>query len=120
MKVNELRVGNWVLEFGHPLQISLNNGDLWHTDNFNGIPLTPEILEQCGFKRDKLGHWRKNMNKSKFFILRGREWHYKTGYLDTLSVMHYDNCKMSYLHQLQNIYFALIGEELEIKSLCPA
>lgn len=67
------------------------------------IPLTEEILLKCGFKRDsdlknslcRFGIWFNIMNM-------------EATYLSQKLI------KINYLHQLQNLYFALTGEELEI------
>jgi hypothetical protein len=74
------------------------------------IPLTPEILEKCGFviiEQGRLCVWfedfelcQLNSDKNKL----GLYW-----------CEHYTGVSIEYLHQLQNIYFALTGEELNIK-----
>jgi hypothetical protein len=74
------------------------------------IALTPEILEKCGFKL-----------LSDFYGLQ-----HTYGYIailfenSTLMIedLHDDSVNIKapkYLHQLQNLYFALTGEELQIK-----
>lgn len=68
-----------------------------------GIPLTPDILEKCGFER-----------------VSGKEgWEWKKGYFTIGEVSYYFiegagfSRKIDTLHQLQNLYFVLIGEELK-------
>lgn len=80
------------------------------------IPLTPEWLERSGFEDDKDGRWTgpqfetdnttqwfeiEEDKKKGFYWLRGSEW-----------VM---GRPFQFLHQLQNLFFALTGEELTIK-----
>jgi hypothetical protein len=80
------------------------------------IPLTPELLERCGFESDKHGRWTgpqfetgntiqwfeiEEDKKKGFYWLRGSEW-----------VM---GRPFQFLHQLQNLYNSLTGEELTIK-----
>lgn len=112
IKASELRIGNWVQVNGaytgdgfeiEGKQITgiMNNyvyllGMLEITTSFEElqpIPLTPEILEKCG-KTDK-------RFQLEFSIMEGRFWYLK----------HYE---LFYLHQLQNLYFALTGEELTV------
>lgn len=67
IKANELRIGNWVLVCGVEIVIfsmaPTTNGRTWGFNLFDGempsfydyecepIPLTPEILERCGFEK---------------------------------------------------------------------
>jgi hypothetical protein len=103
IKANELRIGNWV-----------NIGDLSTTinhimgddDYFDPIPLTPEILEKCGFR--EYGPF------SPWLTLGSFSWSDPAGIsyeIDEESAM-LDHIK--YLHQLQNLYYAVTGEELTI------
>jgi hypothetical protein len=84
----------------------------------NPIPLTPEWLERCGFEKagdafdikTQFGAIRHMFNKIILFF--GSEYQ--------LSVsMDYDvmtlPCQCEHLHQLQNLYIALTGEELNVK-----
>ena len=84
------------------------------------IPLTPELLERCGFKRDAdsecIGYenivfiWRSNEmelaeKNGRFYIYEPCEdpWYSSCG-TEIVSV-----------HQLQNVYYVLSGEELTVK-----
>lgn len=67
------------------------------------IPLTEEILLKCGFEIDDV--LAPCMHVAKEWDL---EWFIDGVYLDG------SNTKAVYLHQLQNLYFALKGEELNI------
>jgi len=81
-------------------------------NNINPIPLTPEILEKCGFE----------------WSIYHQAWH-KQGFVFDLSersvggfFMHKSRLnseiicpEIQYLHQLQNLYFSLTGEELNYK-----
>lgn len=122
MKSNELRIGNYILvsnpnsEFVeireetvekcnhyHLKDISINDED-WV---FNPIPITTKMLLRLGFKKKKNGVFYKE------FV-----------YLNTFSDDEKFGCAfvglpkwidLYYLHQLQNLYFALTGQELELK-----
>jgi hypothetical protein len=106
IKANELRIGNWV-----------NIGDLSTTinhimgdeDYFQPIPLTPEILEKCGFEKVETmglmevyqyaGDGLEISIENDFYYCNG-------GY--TCDV------RLTSLHQLQKLYYAVTGEELTI------
>lgn len=73
---------------------------------YEPIPLTPEILEKCGFIKvlmhDGFYDYVKNgINISMPYF----EYHFNDG--DS-------NTTLATLHQLQNLYFALTGEELTV------
>lgn len=137
IKSAELRIGNKVLykPWDNPTRkeeivtISWVSGDSAgymeqheasypHSQNeYSPIALTPEILEKCGFERDA-GGWRVKVSEHLFLywgemerIVRmcflGGEFSYPI-YLKK-PVYHFQ-----YFHQLQNLYFALTGEELTI------
>jgi hypothetical protein len=110
MKANELRIGNYYNQFSQIEKVSwvtfkdlaedLNN-KLW----CKPIPLTEEWLFKFGFKC--------------FFTYD--DYHY---YLESIGLgldrsyqpFGIGNYKVEYVHQLQNLYFALMGEELTFKS----
>lgn len=109
IKANELRFGNWLLATGSltkgyyhqvtgiqedliffgPVALSLNN--------LAGIDVTPDILEKCGFSpvNDDPEFAIYSSRKNRTFIFK------QTDY--------------PHLHQLQNLYFSLTGNELEVK-----
>lgn len=131
IKPNELRIGNWVQSplgdfmkveiIGHadmPDYVFAKSETGFGQNKFNPIPLTPEILEACGFmdnktrevgKSDDIIEWghenaeiRKEAGEYEY-ILSFDEWGSRQ-----------DSVTVKYLHQLQNIYFAINGEELKI------
>lgn len=122
--VNELRVGNWIksIGFGNVKVYSiLNNGLLCeHPIQFipitfniaDPIPLTPEILEKCGFdiKINPIDGERTLYRKESisFYALKGKIQFERTEVIGN-KITHIES-----LHQLQNLYFALTGEELTI------
>ncbi|MDP4265714.1 MAG: hypothetical protein Q8941_24560 [Bacteroidota bacterium] len=106
ININEIRLGNWVKGFegwGEYVEVSYVIMDQFlqgNTSRFNPIPLTPEILEKAGFERQR------SKDLEDVWVKKG------VG----ISADGYYNhdIKREYLHQLQNLYFALTGEELII------
>lgn len=123
MKSNELRVGNHLFKYGEVVKIveigikhkgdtnyylrSENDNCGYWIDQFNPIPLTEEILLKCCFEKTIVNTMIKAwLNFSFYLTIRDDgelfyEW--KGG-----------NIQVKYLHQLQNLYFALTNKELEI------
>lgn len=78
-------------------------------DCLRPIPLTEELLLKCGFEKCNYGN-------NKEFISYKMDWFNCRLAVGVLSIMGYNNRHqdIKYLHQLQNLYFALTGKELEI------
>lgn len=128
IKANELRIGNWVdiytnLNMGSKKSIrrdiikqgaQLDNNNL----EFEGIPLTPEILEKAGFKSCDNGVQLKTFEGYVFinWLFAGKSSNVSEGTPLTLEIdgNRMPLFKVQFLHQLQNLYFALTGEELNI------
>ena len=82
---------------------------------FQPIPLTEEIILKCSFSM-KYGTDPQEQNALKVFSLKNLEILKfeldKFFFFSTGKGLIHTNIK--YLHQLQNLYFALTGQELEI------
>lgn len=124
IQANELRIGNWisynnnhVQVFELPYLIDIDEGkeaylvnSVWLNEH-KPIPLTPEILEKCGFEKytentgapinDDIEYWHNQFDV--FFDVHGAL---------ILKDFHFNINRPKYLHQLQNLYFALTGTEL--------
>lgn len=72
----------------------------------NPIPLTKELVLKCGFEEEFGGIIYYNRN-------RGIEFNFSNEWC-MASIGEYEITSVKYLHQLQNLYFALTGEDLEI------
>lgn len=128
MKASELRIGNWVKNTWssdqamqvYPMMISQiatlekeQNGE--NASNIQALPITQEWLEKFGFIEDPEDHW------SMILTLGKCTNQYLSTSFTRNNVTLYDRQKLStgihvaYVHQLQNLYFALTGEELTIK-----
>lgn len=129
VKISELRIGNIVLfsleqqvdeiaaiETNTVRLVQEDEGNISVTD-IDGIPLTPEILEKCGFEKTD------NSNEYWTFWKLKNGWHISESHHNEPSAgveIGYcywgdDYIRVDYLHQLQNLYFALVKSELEIK-----
>lgn len=131
MKASELRIGNliqlnpsrnWVgTTFNDPIKIesiselgiNYSNypemGVSWDSledSKYVPIPITEDWLLKFGFIGSK--YWKHH--KLLFSIQK-----YSNGYYVVLTDDEDDSFKIDHIHQLQNLYFALTGEELQIK-----
>ena len=100
MKASELRIGNWV-DLKHEeyeyesFKFDFDMG--WNMEYINPIPLTEEWLLKFGFRKVY-----KTCYQYKDFILD-----------DRFIMMDIDiTIQLKHVNQLQNLYFALTGEEL--------
>lgn len=134
MKANELRQGNLILGV-YEQEIDRGNGIIedvecedvvtflgydpfekyfWvegggvdDYDKFNPIPLTEEWLERFNLKRNKDGnpnYWEAVGFCGEFY-----------SNIRCFELNWYEHAPCQYVHQLQNLYFALTGEELTLK-----
>jgi hypothetical protein len=126
MNANELRIGNLVMMGTRTIvQINQLRGSEVFTNtkvaliesainDIKPIPLTPEILEKCGFEAPdyrfpnhsfySLQNWLEVSGevRQSIWLLYANDDEYRTG------------TEFQYLHQLQNLYFALTGTELTV------
>lgn len=115
MESSELRIGNYTLDHGHPEQIPYGS-DIDSAGLMEPIKLTADWLTKFGFE------------KFDFEYEEGIEITYvlekKNGHQFVLSddfqpmdgeiaMLDY---KLLYVHQLQNLFFCLTGEELVLKA----
>ena len=120
---SDLRLGNWLYESDKskfPMQVE-GIGKDWIYLNFEGnesdvfentdkeiypIPLNKQLLENIGFKFSNdyayLGEFTLNYYKDGFMISVNENDRHITE-------------PISFVHELQNLYYALTGKELEIK-----
>jgi hypothetical protein len=115
IKANELRIGNWLYDQGY-YQITKIDGD----EDTEPIPLTPEILDKCGFaKYDKRNYplyapiTERYYRQNGVLIAEGFSGSYSLR--DDIKGGSIYNCFFKYLHELQNLHFAITGKELEIR-----
>lgn len=117
MKANELRIGNLVYDNERIYQIYSGTeiGNKHNDNNFKPIPLTEEWLVKFGFK--KVGeYYDKAFNGGALRIDEVQIMIFKGSDYALNIAMDYDciilPIEVKHVHQLQNLYFALTGEEL--------
>jgi len=119
IKSEDIRIGNYIDVNGIAQVRGVTNGGVWIRNkafvimDFKGIPLTPEILENCGYK------YREHL----------RDFYFKpegTGTIFIISIVHgtFAICAsnekpclyvhLEDLHKLQNLHYSLLNTELTI------
>lgn len=108
---NEIRVGNLILNDGVVVK---SDGrtifDIWGENKvYLPIELTEEWLLKFGFESELTGvhkeQWQ--LYKKDHFVLHWRNEFCEFGWIESIEI--------KYVHQLQNLFYALTGEELIIK-----
>lgn len=134
IKAEELRIGNLVKrsaqinfsDYKDPLYWRVNSGMIGDCENykenwaFDPIPLSEDILLECGFRKYSNSDFHIELNTPDRDLNIGA---YPDGFYPSLSgspeMSHLEGeyfslNKIEYLHQLQNLYFALTGQELNV------
>lgn len=131
MTENEIRIGNWIhhkatwsyrqLDPPNECDFQWDTQD-WYAlgectlslDDIEPIPLTEEWLCKFGFTQisGKQEYFKPFQGRYHNVLLGGLEPIYKMGYSDDGIIQ----LPIYYIHQLQNLYYALTGEELKIKT----
>lgn len=121
MNANELRIGNliqWESTGDIESVVDIKTSSMkYHTINdinikdCKAIPLTEEWLLRFGFSKYDSGRF---INFYREELIFGVTLNKETGKFNLAGEYTYD-FPCNYVHQLQNLYLALTGEELEIK-----
>lgn len=123
MTANELRIGNWYLMSGmgnNQFEQFINWTQALDFEAYGQpIVLTSDILEKCGFKKNKNGEPCIEINDiaSHLELMVGKENYFYPSITQTPDMDEERTVwlnRINSLHQLQNLYFALTGEELNI------
>ena len=134
MKATELRIGNYVneavrtkisrkiatYEITKIKALNIHHLEIFPiSKNFESIQLTEEWFFTFGFEKSTVEepYFKKNKievfkySKGNFFLLGGNNTTYGIGLHDVWQGM---EINIKYVHELQNLYFALTGEELSL------
>lgn len=119
MEAKHLRIGNLIMdspvngdEIKKVKSLSSNlvfcdDGSHIYNDEMRGIPLTEEWLVKLGFEKKSGSEFEKGRfiyrSQQRDLIIGGFEYDYN-------GIIYHPE----YVHQLQNLYFALTGEELSL------
>lgn len=127
IKANELRVGNRILQAGidydqagNPYndassdeETEVNLAVLFDIENnpynYKPIPITPELFERFGKKYsldDRQWEFEIQVGALKWYFRFNTEWYSELGGI-------YIDSKIQHLHELQNLFFALTGREID-------
>lgn len=113
MKSNELRIGNYVNIDGDALYVT--GSDIayfeYNDKEYTAIPLTPEILEKAGFVSNSIVPF----IKGRLAITARHDQDYIFEWCKRDDQFGSPGTSFKYVHELQNLYFALTGEELPIE-----
>jgi hypothetical protein len=120
IKGNELRIGNKVDYYGNIVTINyINDTDVGFSDyvpfdyplldDLNPIPITDQWLVSFGFEKiDNPNH-----TPNWIWVKNGNVWVYQKFKDGSFKLVAYKLTTTPSVHQLQNLYFALTGEELK-------
>jgi hypothetical protein len=122
MDARELRIGNYLMQ-GEVVSINLDRVFTQHEgimytaltpEEFIPIPLSEDWLFKFGFEKAERNYYTKQFNSDQRIMIKMHE---ERSHVmlrsDDLSLGIYG---LDYVHKLQNLYFALTGEELTIKN----
>lgn len=130
MEARELRIGNWVNPIGVPVQVEgiekyddkefvkIWGGEWHHLSAIDPIPLTEDWFNKFGFIKDNNGSYWVNLQTHYLSLIPSYGFWYPT-YAELPEMSHEDEQMVNlntieFIHQLQNLYFALTGKELTL------
>jgi hypothetical protein len=130
IQATDLRIGNWVNNddlgntqvdeiYNNSVVRVWSNADYFYIgeESINPIPLTPDILEKCGFVFNERSSSYRIFSHKEEWILAAQQTADKTCFkiglpIDGRSDQYMTN--LTYLNELQNLYKALTNNELTI------
>ena len=128
MNPKELRIGNLVKCDGRIFEIYCTDKEYPYLnteefgvgvvewDDIEGVPMTEDILLKVGFVKHDRGYISGVHNTLFSGLMKLKFDHMLQSFV--FSVGEYsDITRVQYLHQLQNLYFALTGEELNTEGI---
>ncbi len=112
MEASELRIGNYISHQDGTLCTVEPVHLVRPLDLSNGIPINKQWLKELGFTQcptTSRTMWLKRFDKVNYYNISDM---YEDGW--SIQCWHWQLCvNLKYVHQLQNLYFALTGEELK-------
>lgn len=125
MKANELRIGDYVFDgLGNlsrvtpTMIIEQYQSEIANQEYLKPIPLSEQWLLDFGFKLDKNGHWWKDLMTHYIEIIKMKDWclpvFVELPEFSSESEQRVGLPRIGFVHQLQNLLYALTGEELTL------
>jgi len=116
MKANELRIDNWIMQSGKLHRLHAVDIDYIYHGHIvvEPIPLTLELLEKIGFEKETKKCSIEGRDTFDIYTLGDFVYNTSHGHF-WISGKYGFFVEPLYVHQLQNLYFALTGHELTIK-----
>ena len=122
IRVNEIMIGNYIRDVwsdnGFFKVTELRKDKVFYGncfkaeyENIRPIPLTEDILLKCGFEKESMNEHTDYYNLHPLHIF----YNVANGFEYFHSQFGGKFIKITSLHQLQNLYFALVGKELDVK-----
>ena len=113
MKASELRIGSWVFSEETESNFVIDEHSfsaiaVEHIDAIKPIPLTEEWLVRFGFEKYNLNNFTLSWGGVLFYY-RISDRSFRKGYRVMEKICF---TEVKHVHQLQNLYFAITGEEL--------
>ena len=109
MDISEVSIGDLVLVNDRPIHVTLAVLSVWN-DNIKPIPITKEILEKNGFKKENLitsyNHYigidnRVSLNDDSYCMNSRNMWNV---HIDSKDYCTIASCELTYLHELQHLF----------------
>lgn len=113
MKATELRIGNWIGHTTGMFKVASDEFALIERDEekYFPIPLNGEWLLKFGFEKNPIPDRWFRFDMGGLELVRYKSPHYLVETIRNDKIT-----SVQYVHQLQNLYFALTGNELKIKN----
>ena len=119
---NELRIGNLVKKSGSNKSYIITLERFWKHYNtadafyyLEPIPLTEEILLKCGFVKEQNQNGRNRFELGLYIVYLETEHSQPSFHFKAMPDFFPELTEIHYLHQLQNLYYSLTGQELNIE-----
>jgi len=124
MRAEELRIGNLIYNgLGDPFKVNATTISEFSLGQavlgeFKPIPLTVDRLKRFGFVKDDDGNYRIDLQTHYLELVPSNGYWYPA-YIQVPEMSYQDEQRVGtnrieFVHQLQNLYFALTGEELKL------
>jgi hypothetical protein len=123
MRATELRLGNWVSAYGAEFQLKIQVNEILDimADEITAIPLTEEWLINLGFVEmedavpEGYPSFRPPTGRARIYYSDSNGLYNWAVYQDLHIEDQIEIAHFQYVHQIQNLYFALTNEELRVK-----